>query len=1714
MKATKSHEPQNAHNKMTNKNKALVFILSAVLGLALILFLRPQTPFKTEINGKSEITTSTSLSQNSKNTGINTEKSNNSSKPSIALKVKDDTLPFSFKEIASLATQPSTIPPSVFDQKEVKKRGAKPESLSFKRNGLEGDNEEDEDHESPEKEQADKAFWSEERDRFDFDMLKDPATGTIPRTAGLMAAESAQRFKANKDGALNGRAAPITVTPRGPNNLGGRTRAIGIDKRNANIMLAGSVSSGVFRTTNGGASWTRVAPIGQIHNVTAIAQDPRAGQENTWYYGTGEGLGNSAALGSNYNGNGIWKSIDNGLTWRPLTSTISAIESFSTAFDFVHRIVVDPTTGYVYAAASNTIQRSINGGTTWSTVLGTFSNNRYTDIIVTPTGRLYAAFDGRDAVAPGVWTSATGASTTSWTKIGVPGVTPGWNPANTYGRTVLTYAPSNPNIVFALYWNGQNGGVEAELFKWDNATGAWTDLSANLPNEPGGVSSGNNPFAVQTGYDLVVAVKPDDVNTVFVGGTNAYRSTSGFTNTTATKRIGGYNSPAGYALYPNHHPDNHIFVFANGDNNTLYTGNDGGIQKANILAPTVAWTPLNNNYVTYQYYHADIDPAIGSPVIAGGAQDNGTTINIGGSTFYSLFGGDGCQTAIISYTDPSNFNILAASQYGNLVRIIGNDGWYVYPESSSQGIFVTYYQLDQDNTDYLYYADNANLYRTRNASKLEETTEGDPSVAWQKMPSIGLVGNIRSMATSRDNAYCGLDYTASDAKRKLYIGTSAGRVYRLNDPAFAASTAAAVNITPPTASVNSLCSSIAVNPFDDNEIIVTFSNYNVISVFHTLNANSATPTWTAVEGPAGTPLQLGSARSSIITRVGTTKTYIVGNSTGLYATQALNGAATVWEQVGSSEINYAICASMRLRVSDNTIVLGTHGNGMFELKLPPVEELLVLTCPADIIKDNEAGKCSAVVTYSPFSTGTPAPTLTYKLEGATTGTGTGDGSGSVFNVGVTTVTVFADNGCKQSCTFKVTVKDIDKPVVICKNLAVDFTYGGSATINPQDVLASVTDNCGTIQSLSLDRTIPFNSGDVPGKTLILTVTDLAGNKSTCEARITVTRSDLPQVICLDNKILNFEDLPTDGSIAATTPTTTFPEGLKSLTSTDKTFDIPCNTSNTRPDGFPADATFNTNTATEAYKVVVRSFSATFTGFSSTCSQVFYIRKPDTTKIIKAPNATAVCINGVLYTKPEDLSTANTRFNGTGFPRFGNNNPITDVSQGLQSSYSDAPIKNGIIVRTWVIKDKCGAVGSTFTQNITVIACLTPQISISGDIKRETGDAVAAMVKIYNQTDSINKAEASFYNFPSLPMGESYRIRPERNTDILNGVTTYDISIISKYLLGLEPAKSPYQLIAMDVDRSGEIDASDMILIRNLILRKTTTFPNNTAWRFIPKSYIFKNPENPFAEDFPEVLSVTHSTQSVTNADFVAVKVGDGNLTARTSNVATAQLRSLPQTSYLELTDRVLDEGKEYRIPVKINEKGLVALEFALNFDKNAVESFKIENGDLSQFGEGNYNILSKNTLATAWASAKATNDNTIFTLIVKTKKQISIKDLLSLNTSISGNLSFNTKGGEKHLQLSFDNAKKDNPQFELYQNRPNPFTNETLISFILPETNSAELSVYDITGRKIYTFKGPFTKGYNEVILDNTIIKTTGLYFYRLQSERFNDVKRMRYFAD
>ena len=172
----------------------------------------------------------------------------------------------------------------------------------------------------------------------------------------------------------------------------------------------------------------------------------------------------------------------------------------------------------------------------------------------------------------------------------------------------------------------------------------------------------------------MVAVKPDASGTVFIGGTNAYRSTdAGLTWT----RIGGYASSANYALYSASHPGIHWFTFQPGSPLIMLCGNDGGIQRTtDVTAGTVVWTQINIGYRTYQYYYVDVDPRLGNTKVIGGAQDNGSTRNIGGTgTSYEMaWGGDGVSVGL---TD-----LISGTQY----EYVGSQSGFINRRASTTAI--------------------------------------------------------------------------------------------------------------------------------------------------------------------------------------------------------------------------------------------------------------------------------------------------------------------------------------------------------------------------------------------------------------------------------------------------------------------------------------------------------------------------------------------------------------------------------------------------------------------------------------------------------------------------------------------------------------------------------------------------------------------------------------------------------------------------------------------------------------------------------------------------------------------------------------------------------------------------------------------------------------------------------------------------------------------
>jgi len=129
-------------------------------------------------------------------------------------------------------------------------------------------------------------------------------------------------------------------------------------------------------------------------------------------------------------------------------------------------------------------------------------------------------------------------------------------------------------------------------------------------------------------------------------------------------------------------------------------------------------------------------------------------------------------------------------------------------------------------------------------------------------------------------------------------------------------------------------------------------------------------------------------------------------------------------------------------------------------------------------------------------------------------------------------------------------------------------------------------------------------------------------------------------------------------------------------------------------------------------------------------------------------------------------------------------------------------------------------------------------------------------------------------------GSNFTLKPYKNNNPINGVTTYDLVLIAQHILGIRPLGSPYKMIAADVNYDGKISTLDIVLLRKFILGIDLDLPQRESWRFIPKDYVFPNPQDPFHPAFPTTIVVPFVTDPPQlEYNFIALKMGDVNNTA-------------------------------------------------------------------------------------------------------------------------------------------------------------------------------------------------------------------------------------------
>ncbi|WP_081413836.1 T9SS type A sorting domain-containing protein [Eisenibacter elegans] len=782
------------------------------------------------------------------------------------------------------------------------------------------------------------------RIRHELEMLADPNTGKIPENIRLQELNYVYSSRANLQPSIqraNGYEVRnnATWTSRGPYNVGGRTRAVGIDSRNSNILLAGGASGGMYRSTDQGQNWTLVSNIGDHPSVTGIAQDPTS--RDTWYYITGETAGNSASGGSAFFlGQGVFKSTDNGRTWQQLSSTIPVNRTqFGSGtrneWQQCYDIAIDPVSGAVLVSNLRGIYRSTNGGTSWTQVVDASISQSgqwsHLDVVSTGTNsRLFYASTHSFGTQKGIFRSTDGIN---WTPITLPSSFP-----NVYRRIEIAIAPSNPDIVWFLVYESNTSN---KLYRYQHSAGDWSDRSEQLPDIGGSVGN----FNPQGGYNYVIKVKPDNPEYVFIGATNLHRSSDGFqskqvsANTGPTQWIGGYSPANNVSSYPDHHPDIHTLVFLPGSNISAICGHDGGLSlTTDITTGTtgntpVQWRSLNNGYLTTQIYAIAIDPYKGfDDKLMAGFQDNGNWIttspkpdNLWGE---ERGGGDGAWNSIVTGTDIRYFS----QQNGSILRNRSAspssfnqiDG--IQPSQASGQRFINPFILDKNVSNRMYYPAGLEMWRNNDLAAIESgfTFQGT-TTGWVRLSTASLSsGSISALDVSKTPA------------NVLYYGTNNGQIYRI-DNAHLSSTPTRTNIYSDRGlPSDGFVSCITVDETDANRVFVAFSNYGIRSVFYTTNGGQ---TWTDISGnleenPDGTG-NGPSVRWVAIHRPEESGDviYYAGTSTGLYSTTQLNGLNTVWTQEGANSIGNVPVVMIRTRAEDGLVAIGTHGRGAFNAKV-------------------------------------------------------------------------------------------------------------------------------------------------------------------------------------------------------------------------------------------------------------------------------------------------------------------------------------------------------------------------------------------------------------------------------------------------------------------------------------------------------------------------------------------------------------------------------------------------------------------------------------------------------------------------------------------------------------------------------------------------------------------------------------------------------------
>jgi len=408
-------------------------------------------------------------------------------------------------------------------------------------------------------------------------------------------------------------------------------------------------------------------------------------------------------------------------------------------------------------------------------------------------------------------------------------------------------------------------------------------------------------------------------------------------------------------------------------------------------------------------------------------------------------------------------------------------------------------------------------------------------------------------------------------------------------------------------------------------------------------------------------------------------------------------------------------------------------------------------------------------------------------------------------------------------------------------------------------------------------------------------------------------------------------------------------------------------------------------------------------------------------------------------------------------------------------------------------------------NITVAGISGAIMTEQSHMIENVGVSLVSPQMANNQTDMFLDGQFAFNN---LPMHNDYQLNPEKDDYYLNGVSTLDLVMMQRHILGIQNLDSPYKVIAADINASASVDGIDLVELRKLILGIYETLPQNYSWRFVDSDQVFNDDMNPFPyNEFREIYSIS---SDVNNANFIGVKIGDVNNDALPDyQLASGNTENRNrETTVIRLEQDVTESGN-IRVQLVAEEDMMLAgAQFSLAFDSEsllAVVPMKISLEDSNIA----WNKAEDQVIRFSWNDAEQLEvhkGDVLMEFLFKGDGAVSFVE------DLPGFSEVYTSSGSEIIVKSIDfqdDRSADAPGFYVEQNKPNPFKDETLIGFHLPEAGLVSLSITNVDGKLIYNSEANYESGYNEITIAADLLESSGVMYYQIKSGNMAASRKM-----